>query len=444
MQRILLPLVLGLAASAAFAQGGLQERVRPITAPVRDAGTYHLAQGTWTRNTQNLVGQADVIYDNTCFVGGNFGAVEADETWTDEGRVPSPTTPDTATTKPGCALAYQVTGFQLGYCTETTSTAIDVTFREAYEPCGALGDHPVTAAFQLTGLPSAPSAGVQSCWLVAIDLGGTPTTPDRSFVLAADGGSLGQPPTTFGWSFAMPTVAPWLEGGVLLAGSPNTCSFWDGTIWDPAPANEPGTGMGTLDQFRSDGSATIPAGCYWFQSNPFASFHLELYSDRACAGAPGLDFCAGDGSATACPCANDSPAGSGTGCLNSAAKGASLDSLGTPSVGADSLALRVSNLPPTTVVLFLQAAGQVNGGAGAVLGDGLTCIAGSSLRLSTKFGENGAAYFPEPGQPKISSVGSVPVTGATLHYQAIYRDPAAFCTAATFNLSNGHSVVWAP
>ena len=48
-----------------------------------------------------------------------------------------------------------------------------------------------------------------------------------------------------------------------------------------------------------------------------------------------------------------------------------------------------------------------------------------------------------PGDPSIAAVGSA-TAGATLHYQAWYRDPAAFCTTATFDLTNGLEVTWTP
>jgi hypothetical protein len=35
-------------------------------------------------------------------------------------------------------------------------------------------------------------------------------------------------------------------------------------------------------------------------------------------------------------------------------------------------------------------------------------------------------------------------TPGTFSYQIWYRNAAAFCTASTFNLSNGTQVTWAP
>jgi hypothetical protein len=34
--------------------------------------------------------------------------------------------------------------------------------------------------------------------------------------------------------------------------------------------------------------------------------------------------------------------------------------------------------------------------------------------------------------------------GSTFEYQIWYRNAGAFCSASTFNLSNGYSVTWTP
>jgi hypothetical protein len=45
---------------------------------------------------------------------------------------------------------------------------------------------------------------------------------------------------------------------------------------------------------------------------------------------------------------------------------------------------------------------------------------------------------------KISVRGAVPTTGAARYYQVWYRNAAVFCSASTFNLTNGLTVVWTP
>ncbi|MFT7671194.1 MAG: hypothetical protein ACI8X5_003911, partial [Planctomycetota bacterium] len=64
-------LAAGLAASASAQQTATSS---PITSKVQNAGTYHLATGTWTNNTTStaLVGP-EALYDNTCSVGFYWG-----------------------------------------------------------------------------------------------------------------------------------------------------------------------------------------------------------------------------------------------------------------------------------------------------------------------------------------------------------------------------------
>lgn len=60
---------------------------------------------------------------------------------------------------------------------------------------------------------------------------------------------------------------------------------------------------------------------------------------------PGLTSCAGDGTASACPCANYGDAGHGCG-NSTTVSGVLLSADGTPSVSADSLTRRATSLPP--------------------------------------------------------------------------------------------------
>jgi hypothetical protein len=40
--------------------------------------------------------------------------------------------------------------------------------------------------------------------------------------------------------------------------------------------------------------------------------------------------------------------------------------------------------------------------------------------------------------------GLIPLAGGTREYQCWYRNAAAFCTASTFNLTNGLEILWQP
>jgi hypothetical protein len=150
-------------------------------------------------------------------------------------------------------------------------------------------------------------------------------------------------------------------------------------------------------------------------------------------------YCFGDGSGTPCPCANTG--GIGHGCANSSnALGARLSTSGNSTVSADTLTLIGSGMPSVTTCLFYQGTGSTS----VVFGDGLRCVNGTTVRLGTKTVSGGNAQYPSGADAPVSVRGQVPASGATRYYQAWYRNSAAFCTPATFNLSNGVSVVWLP
>jgi hypothetical protein len=155
---------------------------------------------------------------------------------------------------------------------------------------------------------------------------------------------------------------------------------------------------------------------------------------------PGTPYCFGDGSGTPCPCGNNSPAGQGRGCLHSLGNGALLGATGTASVSADTVVLMGSDMPNASA-LYFQGTAQINGGLGAVFGDGLRCAGGTVIRLATKTNVGGQSQFPAAGDPAVSVQGAC-VAGDVRHYQIWYRNAADFCTPSTFNLSNGLSITW--
>lgn len=154
-------------------------------------------------------------------------------------------------------------------------------------------------------------------------------------------------------------------------------------------------------------------------------------------------FCAGDGAGAPCPCANFSAAGAGEGCLNSFGLGAVLRGTGHTSVQSDTLVLTCSQLPPATTGLFFQGDASVSSGAGAAFGDGLRCVGGSVVRLGTKTASSGVVTYPQAGDAPVSVRGNVPPNSVRF-YQLWYRNSASFCTASTFNLSEGVGVTWSP
>ncbi len=156
---------------------------------------------------------------------------------------------------------------------------------------------------------------------------------------------------------------------------------------------------------------------------------------------PFASFCSGDGTATACPCGNSGAAGRG--CANSVnAAGALLSASGTASIASDSFVLTGSGMPNSSA-LYFQGTTQQAGGAGVVFGDGLRCVGGSIIRLGTKSNTSGASSYPVVGDASVS-VRGLCAAGDVRRYQVWYRNAAAFCTSATFNLSNGLEATWLP
>lgn len=158
----------------------------------------------------------------------------------------------------------------------------------------------------------------------------------------------------------------------------------------------------------------------------------------------GETYCAGDGSASPCPCLNHgAPA---HGCRSAAfASGARLDADGVSALSSDSLVLRTTATPSGQFAVFLQGDRRANGGLGLASFDGLACLDGSLVRLGTKFSAGASAVFPQATDRPISIVGGVPVAGAVRHYQVQYRETnALYCSPEPVNWTNALTVVWRP
>jgi hypothetical protein len=152
-------------------------------------------------------------------------------------------------------------------------------------------------------------------------------------------------------------------------------------------------------------------------------------------------FCFGDGLGTACPCGNASPGGAQAGCLNSTGVGARLVDGGGASIVADSLVMTASGV--TGPGLFFQGTTKLVGGAGTSFGDGLRCVGGAVIRLGIVAPTGSTASHPGGGGTPIHVAGSA-TAGDVRHYQVWYRNSAPFCTASTFNLTNGLTITWGP
>jgi hypothetical protein len=140
-----------------------------------------------------------------------------------------------------------------------------------------------------------------------------------------------------------------------------------------------------------------------------------------------------------CPCGTNG--GPGRGCPNSAdATGAVLTASGVASFVADTFSLAGASMPATGTCLYFQGTHLTSA---ATFGDGLSCVAGTMTRLAVRTNTGGASAYPVGAEPRISLRGGA-TPGALLGYQVLYRDAPSFCTSATFNLTNGVVVAWAP
>jgi hypothetical protein len=159
----------------------------------------------------------------------------------------------------------------------------------------------------------------------------------------------------------------------------------------------------------------------------------------------GTPFCFGDGSlVTPCPCGNNGSIGYG--CANSVqSSGALLVATGwsqlDPDTGTEDVVLHGSAMPATATSVYLK--GNNSSANGIVFGDGVRCVSGALIRLGVKVCVNGSSQYPDAGDPSVSVRGMTPPgSGVSAWYQVYYRNPANFCTSATFNISNGVQIDW--
>lgn len=149
----------------------------------------------------------------------------------------------------------------------------------------------------------------------------------------------------------------------------------------------------------------------------------------------GVNYCQGG---ALCPCGN--PGGPGEGCVNSTGQGASLSALGSLRLAEDDLILRASGLVPGQPALLFVALNQVQGGAGAPLGDGLRCAGGSAVRLGISSADPAGSAEWGPG---LAALGSWDA-GDLRRFQAWYRDPTGSTCGSGLNTTPGVAVVFQP
>jgi hypothetical protein len=203
--------------------------------------------------------------------------------------------------------------------------------------------------------------------------------------------------------------------------------------------------MPRITALHSSGATDSCYGIVW--SDQFAANDHDVYGGLYCSGLT-LPFCfPASGAIIPCPCGNMGVAGHG--CENSASTGgARLITTGLSQLPPDTLVLTQSGELPSSLSIFLQ--GNVTLAMGVVFGDGVRCVGGSLLRLYVHNAVGGTVFAPNMmlGDPPVSvrsaMLGDPLVPGDIRYYQVYYRDPANFCTVATFNVGNAMQVAWAP
>ena len=479
-----------LLASAASGQEDARPRLKPITAPLRRAGVYHVATGSWTRGASLAeLAAPDVIYNNTCSPVYFTGMAQCDGAFQHRSRLPSRSGPTTDSQfygtsdsahrydeRPGCEDAYVITGFEVGYCSSHVGTVDwEYQFARSYTACA---EHDMVAQYTFTAtLPGGTSTGAQACWVVDIDLSGS---PGGGMVLSADGdGTYSGPATTdsfgFGLRLASPLsitdfTGPLIAGNYTWTGGPahgpqTPCTGTDGTIWDSAvDLSEAGTGMSSSDFFRITHCCISECnpGCYYFGGIIHSDFYLELFAAPACPPDPMTPLCSpGMDGVRACPCSNP-PASSGVGCDNfgpnppGGTGGARLAASGFASVAGDTLELHVTDEivnASNLTVLWQGTALLANGPpSGVRFGAGVRCVSGTLKRLYKGNASGGAIDFPSGSQPNVYTAsanrGYAIDPPITLYYFAAYRNSAAGApcgdAALGYNATNAGSIAWVP
>lgn len=229
---------------------------------------------------------------------------------------------------------------------------------------------------------------------------------------------------------------------LLFVGLERTSAILAYDVTDPANA----TLLGLLD-LVADGSES-PEGVAFIDASESStgtpqlavasegSGTIALYEVRL--SDVGTAFCFGDGSGTACPCANAGAAGEG--CANSTQRGAVLFANGNAELSDDTLVLTAGQCPTPAMGMFFSGGLQTNGGLGdATLGNGLRCVEMGVRRLEMASTAAGSAV-------STVALGSAEAlsAGQTRFYQFWYRDNAEDGCVTNFNGSNAVSVTWQP
>jgi hypothetical protein len=293
------------------------------------------------------------------------------------------------------------------------------------------------AAVLVTLVPGGPPVVYAPPAILGLDFFG-PGTDDLDAIALTENGLPGfQPsPAAYAWLAAAPTdqLLFSVRRGSAVIGAPDSLlgiPIEPGDILMPPVA-------GGVSPFPAIFVAAEALGLPTGRGGAAMASELDAL-DTVAPTQTGLPYCFG--TVAACPCGNAGAPGNG--CANSAnPAGGNITSTGVASVAGDSVLLTGSGMPPGSPCLYFQGTGQ----AAAPFGDGVLCIGGAIIRMTIKFNNAvGSSTAPSGADPAISVMGAVPPAGGFRFYSIWYRDGAvAFCTPATFNVTNGEAILWIP
>jgi hypothetical protein len=223
----------------------------------------------------------------------------------------------------------------------------------------------------------------------------------------------------------VPSSHPQVQAWAAQISAADDCS--QATVSFNLPAVFPG------DCFPGRTTDVIVTGQDACGNSDFAVAHVTVI---VAAGA-GTPYCFGDGSGTACPCANVGLGGHG--CNVAQATGGvclTLQDFMPNGVGGGTATALGTNfgLNGMPGVVLIRSTMRQNGGLGTVFGDGLLCVAPPVVRIRSGLVHDGKvalAITHGAGQGRFD-------------YQLWFRNqPIAFCDpAAAYNLSNAVEVTW--